>query len=294
MDARHKAMSVSLAISFVMLIGKVTAYWLTGSAAVLADAAESIVHVVATAFAAFSLWYASRPPDANHPFGHGRISFFSAGFEGALILIASVAVIVGGIYELINGPQVDHVGVGLAITAALASINLALGISLITVGRRHNSLVVISNGKHVLTDVYTTAAAIVGLFLIMLTGYKPLDPIAAILIGFLIMYNGFQMVRAAVAGLMDELDHALSKRLELAVTKSMHGSMVNDVHDLKARRVDSQLWLQFHALVDGDASVIEAHTAITEFEQSVCKEFPEFEVHINSHIEPADHDLEAH
>ncbi|MCP4190114.1 MAG: cation transporter [Planctomycetaceae bacterium] len=294
MDTRHKAMAVSLAISFLMLAGKITAYWVTSSAAVLADAAESVVHVVATAFAAFSLWYASRPADANHPFGHGRISFFSAGFEGALILIAAVAVIAGGIQDLIKGPDVKHIGLGLALTASLAIINLALGITLVMIGKRQNSLVVKSNGIHVLTDVYTTAAAIVGLGLIMLTGYENLDPIAAILIGFLIMYNGFGMVRTAIAGLMDELDPTISKRLDQAVENAMRGSVVKDVHELKARRVDDQLWLQFHALVDGDTNILEAHSAITNFEQSLQSEFPDFKVNINSHLEPADHDLEAH
>ena len=162
------------------------------------------------------------------------------------------------------------------------------------IGKRQNSLVVKSNGIHVLTDVYTTAAAIVGLGLIMLTGYENLDPIAAILIGFLIMYNGFGMVRTAIAGLMDELDPTISKRLDQAVENAMRGSVVKDVHELKARRVDDQLWLQFHALVDGDTNILEAHSAITNFEQSLQSEFPDFKVNINSHLEPADHDLEAH
>ena len=288
MDARHQVMATSLAISLVMLVGKITAYWLTGSAAILADAAESIVHVAATAFAAFSLWYASRPADANHPFGHGRISFFSAGFEGALILTASIAVISSGIYDLKMGPQVKDVEIGLAISSVLAVINLALGATLVMVGKRHNSLVVVSNGHHVLSDVYTTAAAIVGLLLVALTGQKMADPIAAILIGFLIMYSGLKMMRRAFAGLMDELDKGFRNRLNDAISDCLKQCDIHDLHDMRARQVDNQLWLQFHVRIDGSASVDQAHDAITAFEESLKQQFQDFEVHINSHIEPLD------
>ena len=196
-DIRYVVMGISLAVSLLMLAGKLTAYFLTGSAAILADASESVVHLAATGFAAYSLWYSMQPADDCHPYGHGRISFFSAGFEGALVFVASFAVIGSGLYELWRGPEVEKIGLGLAITICLAVINLALGITLVTVGRRNSSIVLVANGKHVLTDVYTTAAAIVGLALVLLTGRDILDPLSAILIGFLIMAGGFSLLRSA-------------------------------------------------------------------------------------------------
>jgi cation diffusion facilitator family transporter len=288
-DARHLVMAISLAVSVVMLIGKLTAYFLTGSSAVLADASESVVHLVATSFAAFSLWYAAQPADANHPYGHGRIAFFSAGFEGGLVFIASLAVIGSGIVELIRGPELERLGVGLIITSALAVLNLLLGVALIAVGRQHQSLVLIANGKHVLTDVYTTAAAIVGLALVMLTGQEILDPLAAILIGGLIMLGGYQLIRSAIAGLMDEMEPDLKQRIDQSLAARAADSPIGDVHEVRARRVNDEIWLEMHVLVRGSTSVVDAHSAVTRFEEALRSDFPDFRLHVNSHIEPLDH-----
>ncbi len=289
-DARHLVMGTSLAVSFLMLAGKLTAYFLTGSAAILADASESVVHLVATTFAAFSLWYAAKPADKNHPYGHGRIAFFSAGFEGALVFTASLAVIGSGIVELIRGPELHRIGVGLAITGVLALINLMLGFALIKTGRRHRSLVLIANGQHVLTDVYTTAAAIVGLVLVLLTGQQFLDPLAAILIGLLIMLGGYTLLRSAIAGLMDEINPALRIRIDEALSHGAEAALIGDFHEVCARQINDEIWLEMHVLVKGTTSVLEAHAAVTQFEDSLRQAFPDYRLRINSHIEPLDHE----
>lgn len=289
MDIRYIVMGASLGVSVLMLIGKLTAYFLTGSAAIMADASESIVHLAATGFAAYSLWYSMRPADDCHPYGHGRISFFSAGFEGALVFVASFAVIGSGLYELSKGPDLQDIGVGLAITCALAVVNLILGVTLVKVGRKSNSIVLIANGKHVLTDVYTTAAAIVGLILVLATGKEILDPISAIAIGFLIMAGGFSLLRSAVAGLMDRMPVDLKRQLEVAVEECRADSIIKDIHEIRPRLVNDEIWLELHVLVDGRIPVTEAHAAVTRFELALDRTMSGHRLHISSHIEPAEH-----
>lgn len=289
MDIRYVAMGLSLAVALLMLTGKLAAFFITRSAAIMADASESVVHLVATSFAAYSLWYSMRPADDTHPYGHGRISYFSAGFEGGLVFVASLAVIGGGLYELVRGPAVKEIGFGLVITCSLAVINLALGVLLVVVGRQRNSLVLSANGKHVLSDVYTTAAAIVGLFLVLLTGQKILDPLAAIAIGFLIMASGVSLMRSAVAGLMDRMPPELNEQLEGAIEQCRAGTIIQDVHELRGRVINDEIWLEMHVLVDGGIPVTNAHDAVTRFEKALNKAMANHHVRVNSHIEPSEH-----
>lgn len=272
-----------------MLVGKLIAYFLTHSAAIFSDAAESVVHGAATGLAAYSVWYASRPADARHPYGHGRIAYFSAGFEGALVLAAAIAVMLSGIAGLIRGPELRHLGIGLTIAATLALINLALGLALVHVGRRHNALILLANGKHVLADMWTTAAAIVGVGLVLLTGAQWLDPVAALCIGVYIMATGIALIRKAVAGLMDEIEPELSRRLIDGLRKAVSDGLILDFHQLRCRQINDEVWVDVHVLVAGESSTREAHASVTHAEQSVRELFPDGKLHITSHIEPADH-----
>lgn len=283
-------MRISVAVSAIMLAGKVTAYLLTGSAAILSDAAESVVHGVATGFAAFSLWYANRPPDASHPYGHGRVAYLSAGFEGALVFTAAVAVIGCGIDGLIRGPRLQNLGIGLAISGGLAAINLVLGTALIRVGRRHNSLILIANGRHVLSDMWTTAAAILGVGVVLLTGLRWLDPVTAILMGGYIMLSGYGLIRKSLAGLMDEVEPALAERIVRCLEEQVARGIVVEFHQTRCRRVNDEIWLDVHLLVPGELPVAEAHRRATAVEQALETTLPEDRVRVNSHVEPADHE----
>ncbi len=147
-DYQRPVMMASLAIAFLMLGGKTYAWLITGSAAILSDALESVVHLFATGFAAFSLWYSTRPADEEHPYGHGKVAYFSSGFEGALISIAAVSIMYTAIADIIRGPDVEQVGAGLLITGGLALVNLVLGWSLVYTGKKHNSIVLRANGYH--------------------------------------------------------------------------------------------------------------------------------------------------
>lgn len=289
-DPRKLAILTSVLISFFMLAGKSAAYVLTHSAAMFADAAESVVHLVATGLAAYSLWYAARPPDADHTYGHGRIAYFSAGFEGALVFAAACTVIYSGVFGLIHGVDPRNLGVGLAIAGGLAVINLMLGAFLIRVGRKHNALILVSNGKHVLTDVWTTAAALVGLTLVWTTGVTWLDPAAAVLIGVLIMWSGISLLRRSAGGLMDRVEPEVTQRLVEGIQRHVDSAALAGFHQLRCRRLNDEIWIDVHVQLPGEISTYEAHDRATRLEASMRELFPSDTVHMITHIEPLEHD----
>ncbi|MBI4718000.1 MAG: cation transporter [Planctomycetes bacterium] len=282
-------MTISLSSSFVILAGKLTAYALTHSAALFSDAAESVVHLAATGFATYSLWYASRPADAKHPYGHGRIAYLSAGFEGALVFAAALTVIYSGITALIRGPELQRLETGLVLAGAVAVVNLGVGLMLILIGRRHHAFILVANGKHVLTDVWTTAAAIVGLTLVVTTGLQWIDSVAAIVLGTVILGSGASLIRRALAGLMDEVDEALSQRFAEVLGQAVREGLIHDFHHLRCRQANDQIWLDVHLLVPGELQTVEAHARATKVEQRLESAFSGQRVWVTSHVEPADH-----
>lgn len=286
-------MRISLAMSAVMLAGKLTAYTLTLSRAVLADAAESVVHGVATGLAAFSLWYASKPADREHPYGHGRIAYFSAGIEGMLVFAAAVTVIYSGVQGLIVGVTLKQLGWGLGISIVLAAINLVLGFWLIRVGRQTNTLILIANGKHVLSDAWTTIAAIGGLTAVLLTGLEWLDPAVAIAIGGMIMWSGAEMIRESFVGLMDRVDDETTAKLIDAFDEQVGAGRITAYHELRCRQINDELAVDVHLLLPGAMSLEDAHERATEVEHAIAAAFSSHKLHVTSHLEPDEHG-EAH
>jgi len=289
-DPRKIVMRISLGASVVMLSGKMLAFFLTHSAVILSDAAESVVHGFATGFAAIALWYSARPADANHPYGHGRIAFFSAGFEGSLVFVASLSVMYMGVHALIQGPQLRNLELGLAITGGLAGINLVLGTTLIRVGKKHNEIILVANGRHVLSDMWTSAAAIIGVGLVMITGFVWLDPVAAILVGAYIMTTGLRLMRESFAGLMDELDPEVANTLTSVLNDAVRQEQITGFHQLRCRKANKELWVDVHILVPDEMRTDEAHSRVTAVEDAIRSSFPSDHVHITSHVEPADHE----
>ena len=204
--AAIRAVLISFLVALVLLVTKGAAWALTGSAAILSDALESIVNVVAAGFGLFALRVASLPPDETHPYGHGKVEFFAAGVEGGMIGIAALLIFTESVRRLFEGAELRRVGVGLALAGAAGLVNLALGLYLVRAGKKHGSTTLIADGKHVLTDVVTTGAALIGLMVVELTGWQEADPVAAILAAVWILRSGVMLVREAVAGLMDEAD----------------------------------------------------------------------------------------
>jgi cation diffusion facilitator family transporter len=201
-DAQY-AMRLSLIVGLAMLIGKITVYFLTHSTAIFSDAAESVVHVIAVGFASFSLRLSTKPASGHFLYGYERITFFSAGFEGAMIVVAAIAILLESIRKWIAGLQLEHLGGGALLILAAGILNAALGYYLLRAGRRSNSLILEADGKHVLTDSLTSFGVVVGLGLVMLTHWKPLDPLVAIAVAANILWSGGHLVWRSAVGLMD-------------------------------------------------------------------------------------------
>ncbi|RMH80520.1 MAG: cation transporter [Calditrichaeota bacterium] len=286
------AMGLSLFTGFFMLLLKIVAYGITGSAAILSDAAESVVHVLAVGFAAFSLWYGQRPADTTHPYGHDRISFFSAGFEGAMIIIAAVYIIYEAIHKWLAGLQLQHITEGTALVGLAVIINGALGWYLIHMGRKHHSLVLEANGKHVLTDSWTSLGVIVALMLTRLTGWLPFDPLLAILVALNILWSGSKLVRRSIAGLMDEADPQMQAQLTGILTAASREEGIQ-FHHLRHRNAGNRLIVDVHLLFPQETSISRAHELATRIERLIMNELP-MQVEVITHLEPIEGHDEIH
>jgi cation diffusion facilitator family transporter len=207
------AMHLSLAIGVFMLLGKVAAYLLTHSTAIFSDAAESVVHVLAVAFPAFSLELSAKPARPKFLYGYERITFFSAGFEGAMIVVAAIAILAESARKWMVGFQLENLGAGTLLVVLAGMLNAGLGLYLLRVGKRTHSLILEADGKHVLTASWTSLGVAAGLTLVMLTRWKPLDPLVAILIAINILWSGGNLVWRSAVGLLDYSDPAMGKAI---------------------------------------------------------------------------------
>lgn len=284
-----RAMRWSLVIGIVMLGLKMGAYLLTGSAAILGDAAESVVHVGAVIFASYSLWLSEQPADKNHPYGHSKISFISAGVEGGLIVLAAVFIVYESIRRWAGGLEVANLDKGVLITVVTILINAALGIYLIRTGRQQSSLILVSNGKHVLTDGWTSFGALLGLGMMHITGQLWWDPLCGLLMAGNILISGYGLIRRSVTGLMDEADPALARALDESLLRETTARGVT-FHALRHRDAGEIHYVDVHFLFPDDMLLKEAHRIATDIEAAVEKSV-QARVHITTHLECAeDHD----
>jgi len=268
---RLRAGVLSLVVSIVLLAAKYQAYRLTGSTAILSDALESIVNVVAAVFAIGALIFAGRPADRNHPYGHGKMEFLSAAFEGGLIAFAALVILYEVVQSLTHGVALRALDLGLAIVLGAGLVNLALGYYLVRTGRRYESLTLVADGRHVLADFYTSAGIVVGLLLVRFTGLVWLDPLVAAVVALNLMWTGFRLIRQASAGLLDEEDSALLDRL-LTVLQPHLGQGVIRIHHLRAIRAGRFHHVDAHLVVPEFWSVERSHELAEELGDRVMKE----------------------
>lgn len=286
------AMRLSLWIGVGMFVIKTAAYWLTGSAAILSDAAESVVHIAAVSFAAYSLRLTYKPADADHPYGHTKISFFSAGFEGAMIILAAIYIICQAIAKWLTGLHLEHLGLGTGLTALAGAINGVLGAWLLWTGKKNGSIILEANGKHVLTDCWTSLGVLIGLGLTLVTDWLPWDPICAIAVATNILIAGAGLIRRSIGGLMDAADPAVHQKIAAILTAET-GQRDIRYHDLRHRNIGDAHWVEVHLLFPGKTSVSEAHRTATAIERAVLDAL-EPGSHVITHLEAIEDHQEVH
>jgi len=255
------AVSCSLLVGIALMGVKFYNYSLTGSTAILSDALESIINVVASGFALMSVILVSRPPDSCHPYGHGKIEYFSAGFEGALIVVAALGIVQQGYRQIISPHELPNLKAGLWLLALTGGVNLVLAAVLLHVGRRSRSLTLIADGKHVLTDVLSTLGVLMGLFLVQQTGLFWLDGAIACLMAVIILVTGARLMRQSYAGLMDAADPELLHEISNLINEHRKPNWI-DIHRLRAWRSGNRLFLDFHLILPRDLSLEQAHAEV--------------------------------
>ena len=266
---RLRAGRVSLAAGLLVFGGKFGAYLVTDSAAVFSDAMESVVNIAAAFVLLLSLGLAARPADRDHPYGHGKVEFFSAGIEGAFLLVAAVLIFIEAIGVFLVGPSLRELDVGLGLLAVFGGLNAVLGGYLVRVGERTKSVALIADGRHVLADVWTTAGVLVGLGAVWATGWSLLDPLVAIVVALHIVREGGKLLRRAVRGLMDEADEELLERIVAALATGRGPEWV-DVHGLRSRNSGAAVHTDMHLIVPRYFDVQLLHSVHEAVESTVA------------------------
>lgn len=287
MPPTHLRWPIALSILAALItIGmKSTAYLLTGSVGLLSDALESGVNLFAAVTAYLALWYAAKPADSGHTYGHEKIEYLSSGLEGVLILVAGLVTAGYALNRLIHPRELEDLEIGTLIALAASGVNLVVARILLVQGRKHRSIVLEADGKHLMSDVWTSVGVVGGLGLVLLTGWTPLDPLLAIAVGLNIMWTGGELIRRSFDGLMD---HAIPPEEQDRIREVIRTTLPAgaDFHGLRTRQAGSRRFIEFHLLIDGDMSVRNAHHVAHKVEETLIAALPGLEVTI--HVEPVD------
>ena len=259
---------LSIAAAAVTILLKTLAWRITGSVGLLSDAAESLVNLVAAIIALVALKVSIRPPDKNHPFGHSKAEYFSAGAEGMMIFIAAAVIMYTAVQRFIHPRPIEDVGIGLLVSVLASVVNGLVAWVLLKNGRQRRSMTLIADGKHMLTDVWTSVGVLVGVGLVWLTGWQRLDPIVAFAVGVSILVTGAKLVGQSGTAL---LDVSLPKE-------------DNEFHAVRTREAGYRRFLEFHMLVPGSWTVKQGHDAMEDLIDEILDEWPEMRV--SGHLEP--------
>jgi len=283
-----RAMNISLVIGLLMFGIKWSAYSLTHSIAIFSDAMETIVHIAAVGFASYSLRVTYRPPDKDHHFGHDKISYFSAGLEGGLIILAAFVIIYTAVEKIIVGITLEQITLGTSLTAFAGGVNALLGWYLVRTGARERSLIVTANGKHILTDAWTSFGAIIGLILAQATGLTWIDPLAALLFGGNIIFEGMKLIRRSADGLMDKTNPEFEQKIRGGLEEFCSHNNIS-FHRLRMRESGQQVYADFHLQFKDGTPIEVCHSIATAAEETIEKLLLPTPVDVTSHLESTYH-----
>ncbi len=277
---------VALLAGIVIMLMKLGVFVLTGSAAVLSDALESIINIAAAAIMLYSIWLANRPADAEHPYGHGKVEFLTLGLEGAMVLTAGIVIAGFGVRRLITPVELTRPDLGAWLLLGVNLLNAGLAIYVFVMGKRSRSPVLIADGLHLLTDVGSTLGAIIGLLLVQWTGILRLDPIMALVLGFVIVMTAGRLLKQSLDGLMDRTDPHDQKLIEGILQEEVRHHAIHGFHKVRHRHNGTFHWVDMHLQVDADLTVAQGHALASRIEYRVEQALGQ--ANVTAHIEPAD------
>lgn len=277
----YKVQQWITALSVILFAAKITAYYYTNSLAILSDALESIVNVIAGFIGLYSLYVAAKPKDIGHPYGHGKAEFISAAAEGGLIFASGLLIIYEAIVNFIENKPLQQLDKGLWLVAVTAVSNWVAGFICERIGKKNNSLALQSSGRHLKIDTYSTLAIIAALIIILITKFLLLDKIVACVLAIFIMFNGYTIIRKSLAGIMDEADMDLLKKLVTILNENRRSNWI-DIHNLRIIKYGIVLHIDCHLTVPWYLNVLDAHNEVEALQQLIKSEFGdaiEFFVH---------------
>lgn len=274
----------SILAGLAILAPKYWAYRISGSAALMSDAIEGVVNVVAAVFAFGAVLFAERPPDREHPYGHGKVEHFSAAFEGGLISLAAAMILWEAIEALVHGPQIRNLGMGLLLNAGAGTLNGLLGLFLVRMGRRHGSRAIEADGHHVLSDFWTTLGLALGLLIVKWTGLLWVDPVLAIGVSVLLASTGFRLVRSSSQALLDQEDPELLARLVEALNRIRPPDLIA-VHELRTMRAGRTAYVDVHLVVPEFYEIRRAHDVAESIGKLILAQTG-LEGQVHTHLDP--------
>ena len=280
---RYARASIIAALATIVL--KSAAYWLTGSVGLLSDAVESVVNVVGGIMAYWMLTVASKPADQEHAYGHDKAEYFSSGVEGGLIVIAAISIGWAAVPRLFHPQALEKIGVGLVVSVVASVINLVVALWILRAGRRHQSITLEANARHLLTDVWTSVGVLVAVALVPLTGWNWLDPVIALIVAANIVWTGTSIVRRSISGLMDESIGADDRaRVEQVLERYRAGGV--SFHAVMTRQSGSRRFVSMHVLVPGEWTVQRGHELAEQIEADIRASLGN--AHVITHLEPSE------